>query len=154
MRKSFLLGLAVTFGVGGLALAQEAGPAVPLPAGTIIATRQAGFDLQGGNVGAMKAAIEAGLDVKPLADGAKALAAWGRVIPALFPDGTQTGNNTKARPEIWSDRAGFQKAAETFYANADKLAVLAEANDKAGFAAQYTTTTQSCVACHRSYRMR
>jgi cytochrome c556 len=44
--------------------------------------------------------------------------------------------------------------AENFWTQADKLAVLAEAGDKPGFAAQYTTTTQACGACHRSYRVR
>ena len=32
------------------------------------------------------------------------------------------------------------------------LATLADANDKPGFAAQYTLTTQACGACHKNYR--
>ena len=90
--------------------------------------------------------------MKGLRDAAKGLAAWGRVIPGMFPDGTQAGHDTHALPAVWTDRAGFEKAAETFWTQADKLAVLAEANDKAGFAAQYTATTQACGACHRNYR--
>ena len=42
---------------------------------------------------------------------AKAIAKWTAVIPTLFPKGTETGGNTKALPEIWSDPAGFQKIA-------------------------------------------
>ncbi len=120
----------------------------------IIAARQAGFDLQSGVAAAMKAVVEAKLDVKSLEDGAKGLAAWGRVIPAMFPDGTQTGNNTKALPAVWTDRAGFEKAAENFATQAEKLKALAAANDKEGFATQYTATTQACGACHRGYRAR
>jgi len=155
MRKTLLLGLAA-MGLSGLATAQTvpAGADLSFPADTLIAARQAGYDLQAGVAASMKTVIEAGGDVKGLVDGAKGLSSWGHVIPALFPDGTQSGHNTKARSEVWSDRAGFQKAAQTFWMEADKLAILADANDKAGFAAQYTVTTQACGACHRAYRVR
>ncbi len=155
MRKTLLLGLAA-MGLSGPAPAQTvpAGADLSFPADTLIAARQAGYDLQAGVAASMKTVIEAGGDVKGLVDGAKGLSSYGHVIPALFPDGTQSGHNTKARPEVWSDRAGFQKAAQTFWMEADKLAILADANDKAGFAAQYTVTTQACGACHRAYRVR
>ena len=72
----------------------------------------------------------------------------------MFPDGTQTGRNTKAKAEIWSDRAGFEKAAANFYQAAEKLETLAEADDKAGFAEQFKVTAGACGACHRAYRER
>ncbi len=153
MRKLVgVCGALLVLGGAGLGMAQ--GTAVSVPADTIIAARQAGFDLQAGNVGAMKAVIVAGGDVKPFKDAAKGLSNWGHVIPSMFPDGTQTGHDTHALPAVWSDRAGFEKAAETFWIQADKLAVLAEANDKAGFATQYTATTQACGACHRNFRQK
>ena len=127
---------------------------VTLAPDQVIAARQGGMALTSGNVAAMKAANEAKADVKPLAGGARALAQWGRAYPGLFPDGTQTGHDTKAKPEIWSDRAGFEKAASNFVEAAEKLAQLADANDKAGFASQYTVLTQSCGGCHRTYRAR
>ena len=149
MHKLLLL---ATVGVvaSGLAFAQSA----TIPSDQVIAARQAGFDLMAGNLIGMKAAVDSNQDVKQLVDSAKALASWGRSIPAMFPDGTQTGHNTKARPEIWSDRAGFEKAAATLVAAADRLSQLAEANDKPGFATQYGVMTQACGACHRSYRAR
>ncbi len=153
MRKLVgVCGAMLVLGAAGVAMAQ--GAAVSVPADTIIAARQAGFDLQAGNAGAMKAAIDAGADVKPFRDAAKGLSNWGHVIPGMFPDGTQTGHDTHALPAVWSDRAGFEKAAENFWTQADKLTVLAEANDKAGFATQYTATTQACGACHRNFRQR
>ena len=152
MRK--LVGVCGALLVLGSASAMAQGASVSIPADTIIAARQAGFDLQAGNVGAMKAAIDGGGDVKGFKDAAKALSNWGHVIPGMFPDGTQTGHDTHALPAVWSDRAGFEKAAENFWTQADKLAVLAEANDKAGFATQYTATTQACGACHRNFRQR
>ncbi len=153
MRKLVgVCGALLALGAAGLAMAQ--GTSVSMPSDTIIAARQAAFDLQAGNAGAMKAGIDAGDDVRRFTDAAKALSSWGRVIPGMFPDGTQTGHETHALPAVWSDRAGFQKAAENFWTQADKLAVLAEANDKAGFATQYTETTKACGACHRNFRQR
>lgn len=156
MRKLLAVGAALSLmglslaGGAGLAFAQ--GAMVSVPADAIIAARQAAFDLQAGNVVGMKADIDAGNDVKGFKDAANALSAWGRSIPAMFPDGTQNGHDTHALPAVWTDRAGFQKAAETFWTQADKLATLAGDNDKPGFAAQYTLTTQACGACHKNYR--
>lgn len=156
MRKLLVVGAALLLvggaRMGGTGPASAQGAAVSVPADTIIAARKAAFDLQAGAVTGMKADIDAGNDVKGFKDAAGALSAWGHSIPAMFPDGTQAGDETHALPAVWSDRAGFQKAAETFWTQADKLAVLADANDKPGFAAQYTLTTQACGACHRNYR--
>ena len=151
MRAMVVGGVALAVAVVGMARAADP---VPIKSDDVIAMRQAGFDLQAGVVAAMKATIDAGGSVKPLTDGAKGLSSWGHVIPAMFPDGTQTGRNTKAKAEIWTDHAGFEKAAANFYAEAEKLEKLAEADDKAGFAAQFKATGAACGACHRQYRER
>jgi cytochrome c556 len=76
-----------------------------------------------------------------------------KLIKGYFPDGTQTGD-TKAKAEIWTDRAGFNAAADSYIAEFDKLLVLAQAGDTAGFAPQFETATATCGACHRKYRER
>lgn len=150
MMRTMLAAAALATGLAGAAYAQQ----VSLKAEDVIGARQAGFDLMAGTLIGMKAAIDSGQDVKGLVDASKGLASWGHNIPAMFPDGTQQGRNTKARPEVWSDRAGFEKAAANLVSNAERLANLAEANDKSGFATQYQQLTQACGACHRSYRAR
>ena len=145
--------------VGGLVLAAAlAGAAgaggVDLKPDDVIAARQAGFDLQSGVMAAMKAGVDGGADVKQYEDGAKGLVAWGKVIPAMFPDGTQTGHDTKAKAEIWSNTAEFQKDAANFYEAAAKLQTLAAADDKDGFASQFKATGAACGACHRQFRER
>lgn len=142
-------------GLAGVAYAQQGGGGgVSLKPDDVIAARQAAFDLMAGTLIGMKAAVDGNQDVKQLVDPAKGIASWGRSIPNMFPDGTQQGHNTKARPEVWSDRANFEKAAANLVAAADRLSQLAEANDKSGFATQYQAMTQACGACHRSYRAR
>ncbi len=78
------------FTPAGIIYAQSK-PSSPTP-DQLIATRQAGFDLQAGAAVAMKTVIEAKLDVTNLEDAANGLASWGHAIPGLFPDGTQTGH--------------------------------------------------------------
>ncbi len=152
MRAWVLAGLALATGMVGLARAADTG--IPLTADTIILTRQSGMDLQGGVTDAMKAAVAAGADVKPYADGAKALSSWIKVYVQLFPDGTQHGENTKAKAEIWTNRAEFEKDATNLATQADKLAELAKAGDKDGFAAQFKQVGAACGACHRQFKER
>jgi cytochrome c556 len=117
----------------------------------LIAARQAGFKLQGAAFGGMKAVIDAKGDVKTQAFAASAVAGWARALPGLFPAGSD-GGMTKALPTIWSDRAGFEKAAATLATEAGKLADLAKAGDQPGFAAQWVVVRGACSACHDTYR--
>jgi len=151
-----LLAVSAALALGAFVMAQA--PALAgaggLDAEATIKARQASFHLSAGAFGPMKAAIESGADVKPFAFGAKGLARWARAMPSMFPAGTgpEAGVPTKALPAIWSDRAGFEARATEYAAAADRLAELADANDKAGFAAQWMTVRQSCSTCHDSYR--
>lgn len=121
---------------------------------TVIAARQAGYELLQAQAQALKVAVDQGLDPKPFADPVKAMANWGHTIPVLFPDGTQTGHNTKALPAVWSDRAGFTKAASDFTTAAEKLQADATAGNKDAFKADYQAMGATCGACHRTYRAR
>lgn len=121
-------------------------------ADALIAARQAAFRLAGANFGGMKGVIDAKGDVKTQAFGARAIAGWARALPGLFPAGSD-GGTTKALPTIWSDRAGFEKAAGNLATEAGKLADLAKAGDSEGFAAQWLVVRGTCGACHDTYRV-
>ena len=117
-----------------------------------IAMRQVGMDLAGGSFGFIRAMVAAKGDVTKLEDPGKALARWGRTIPVVFPPGTDKGENTKALPVIWSERADFEKAASKMADSATKLAELAKAGDADGVAAQTKELGEACGACHRHFR--
>jgi cytochrome c556 len=117
----------------------------------LIAARQAAMALSGATFGGMKAAIDGGGDVTKLGFSARALAAWGHALPGLFPAGSD-GGTTKALPSVWSDRAGFEKAAANYEAAARTLGDLAKAGDKPGIAAQWAVVRGTCSACHDGYR--
>ena len=149
MKFSLLISAAVlTVSLSSFAVAQSGG----VKPEEIIAARQGGMALTGGIADLMKAGVTAGTDPKVFADPAAALAKWGGAYPALFPEGTQTGHDTKAKPEIWSDRAGFDKAAAAFVVASEKLTEAAKSGDKALFAAAFSEEGKTCGGCHRAYK--
>jgi len=119
-----------------------------------IAVRQTGMALTGGDYAFIRAIVAAKGDVKPLEVPAKAVQRWGTLIPAVFPKGSEQGSDTKAKPEIWSDQAGFQKAAVAMSDAAGKLADAAKAGDAEAVAADTKVLGEACGACHRGYRAR
>ena len=131
--------------VAGFGVARADGP-------DIIAVRQAGFAMQGGNFAFIRAVVAAKGDVKPLEVPAKAIAKWSAVIPTVFPKGTETGDDTKALPEIWSDPSGFQKIAAKLNEVALKLASDAAAGNADDVASDTKLLGEQCGACHKVYR--
>jgi cytochrome c556 len=117
-----------------------------------IAVRQAGMSLQAGDFAYIRSVVAAKGDVKPLEVPARAIAKWSAVIPTAFPKGSETGGNTKALPEVWSDQAGFQKIAMTLGEVATKLATAAKAGDTDEVAADAKLLGDQCGACHKTYR--
>src|SRR5208337_1278727 len=99
-----------------------AGPAIARADGLDpIAIRQVGMDLTGGDFAYLRSVVAAKGDVKPLEVPAKAIARWAATIPVMFPPGSDKGGDTKALPEVWSDRAGFEKIAVAMGAVATKV---------------------------------
>jgi cytochrome c556 len=150
MRKILITSAMLGFSFSGLAFAQS----LTMKPTDVIAARQGGMALVGGIAETMKAGVASGADVKPFAEGAAAMAKWGKQYVGLYPDGTQTGLDTKAKPEIWSDRAGFEKADAAFVSASEKLEEAAKSGDKAGFAAAFKEVGGTCGGCHRNYKAR
>jgi cytochrome c556 len=144
MTRKFALAILV-FSLAGTAYAANPDP---------ILTRQAGQDLMQGDFTGISMVLTLKGDVKKLEQPAKAMARWMRQFPSQFPPGSDTGENTKALPTVWSDSAGFHKAADTMADAADKLAQLAAGGDVDGMAGQLKVVGQACGACHRAYRAR
>ena len=75
------------------------------------------------------------------------------VLPwAGFIEGSQAG--TSAKPEVWSDAAGFKAAQSKFEGVVDKLAVAANSGDLDRVRAAFGDVGASCKACHDSYRVK
>lgn len=143
-----VIGLALLIGVAASGVARAQTPSVD-----VITTRQAGLDLMASAVGATNLAVKANVEVKSFAGVGNAIAAWAAQMPSLFPPGSDKGSKpTKAKPEIWTNWAEFEKDAGNLHTAALKLADLAKANDTAGFAAQLKEVGAACGACHKAFR--
>lgn len=118
----------------------------------VIRGRQAAMMLSGVAMGSIKASIDAGQAPASQRFNTRALARWAHAVPGMFPAGGDAGVPTRAKPEVWSDRAGFEARAADYAAAADRLAELAAGEDAAAFAAQWAVLRQSCNACHTTYK--
>lgn len=136
--------------LGGGANAQGA----RTPAADIVEARQAAMMLSAVAVNAIKAAVDAGQPIASQRFATRALARWAHAVPGAFPagSGAEAGVRTTARPEIWSDRAGFDARAAEYAGAADRLAELAAGDDAAAFAAQLVVVRASCQSCHDGYK--
>jgi cytochrome c556 len=131
-----------------------AAPADPT-AEQIIAARQASLDMSSITLAEMKEAAKGGKDPKTQVYYAAALAKWAGALPTLFPAGTgaEAGVPTRAKPEIWTDRAGFDQRAAEYRTAVERLRDLARAGDADGFKAQVQTVDMACDACHDTYKV-
>ena len=67
----------------------------------------------------------------------------------LFPEGSG-GGDSRAKPEIWTDRAGFDQAMKDAQAAATAMAAV---TDEAGYVPAMKTLGGSCKNCHDKYRL-
>lgn len=119
----------------------------------IVEVRRTGMRLAAADIQLLRTAAEKGAALPPMGRAARSLADWGAVLPSLFPAGTGPGTGqTRAKSEIWTDRADFEQRARTFSEAAERLVAAAAANDMAAGGVAWDATWESCNACHRLYR--
>jgi cytochrome c556 len=137
----------------GYAVYAKPAPRPTAPTGKeLVTARQAGMDMAAATLILLKNASANGAPLKTLAFPASGLAKFAGVAPALFSDNTK-GVASRAKPNVWTDRAGFEAKAADF-ANATKaLAAAAAAEDKAAFDAALASTGMSCKGCHDTYQV-
>lgn len=76
-------------------------------------------------------------------------------IGSWFPAGTgaESGAKTDAKPEIWTDAAGFSAARDVFIREADKWTRLGANSDTAAWKEAAGSLGRSCKGCHEKYRV-
>jgi cytochrome c556 len=148
MRRILTVAVIGLLCIGGAANAQGGGPA------DIIKGRQGGMMLSGATMGAIKVGIDGNTPLQNQRFNTRALSTWAHAVPGMFPEGSgpEAGVRTNAKPEIWTDRAGFEAKAADYAAAADRLAELAQGEDAAAFSAQWTVVRASCQSCHDGYK--
>lgn len=69
-----------------------------------------------------------------------------------FHESTKDEKNTKALPELWSQKPKFDELAQRLQSETAKLGEIARKKDEAGVKQQYAAVGKVCGACHESFR--
>lgn len=72
------------------------------------------------------------------------------VPKGFFGEGTD--KDTRAKPEIWKNRADFDAKMDKMVGEAAKLPAAVKGGDTAAFRKQVNDTAEACKACHDEYR--
>jgi cytochrome c556 len=143
----------VAAAVAGLLIAQPAA-AQFRNAEHAIKYRQSVMQMQAFHFGRI-AAMASGrmpFDAKLAADDAALLDTIDKLPFVAFGEGTDKGGNTRAKPEIWRERAKFEAAAAKLQDDVAKLNAAAKTGSLDAIKAAVGGVGQSCKACHDAYQ--
>jgi len=143
----------------GTAFAQQAAPPGPNPARQAIETRKAVFTLVANNFKPIGEVLQGKTpyDVAEVQKRAARVAFLADFVGEAFPDVSNTGlPDTKAKAEVWSDRAGFDKKVAEFREHAAALAKLTATEKTASdaFKTAAAAVGQDCKSCHEAYKVK
>lgn len=123
-------------------------------AGDAIEYRKSSFFLMGqhfGRIGAM-ANGKVPFDAKVAQENAELVAILAKLPSAGFGPGTDKGEHTKAKPEIWTEQAKFKEHADKLLTETTKLTAAAKTGDLAQLKAAFGPAAQTCKACHDAFK--
>ncbi len=136
--------------LGAVAIAQT-------PAGKAVESRQAGFKQIGAAFKTVNDQLRgANLDWSRLTPAAERLGAHAQQLPTWFPKGSgaEAGGKTAARPEIWTDAAGFADAASRLAGEPGVRRAAGAPKDVGAGGRAARPTGPACAACHDQYRLK
>lgn len=143
-----------------LAMAAVASLGTALPAAAQFAKpedaikyRKAAFTVMAAHFGRVAAMANGRIpfDAKAAADNAEIATTMSKLPFAGFVDGTDKGE-TKAKPEIWTERDKFNAAATKMQDEMVKLNAAAKTGDVAAIKAAAGDVGKACKGCHDTYR--
>jgi cytochrome c556 len=149
--KKFVLASLAMAALCGVAYAQRPAP----NAAATIQARQGNYKQMAGALHEILEQLHSGTpDVAQIRPRAALLADRSVRVLGWFPRGTgaETGVRTRAKPEIWSNPAGFRQAGATFVVAARALNAAAQAGDVARIRAAVPGVTRACGGCHDLFR--
>ena len=144
-------------GVCSAALAQQA-PA-PTPAQQAVAARKAVFTLIANNFRPLGDVVKGNVpyDAADVQKRLTRLTFLAGYVDDVFPDISNVGEpDSKSKPEVWTDHAGFVAKSKDFQTH---LAALVEVNAKEksnsdAFKAAFATVGGDCKGCHETYKVK
>lgn len=145
--------LAKSLGLGAVALTLLASAATAGPLDDIVKARQACMKANGASMGTyvpiMKGekAFDAAAVAEAIAKTGAACAGWAGWWGADAAKGETVAS--RAKPEIWTDAAGFAASGEAY---GKAVAGVAAATDEASFKAAFPALGAACQGCHEKFQ--
>ena len=147
MRKTLLLSSLALFFASAIATAA-------VKPETAIRYRQSVYTMIGWNfvplVKMMKG--EAPWDSATFARHAERIASLSPQLLEGFPEGSDKGADTEAKPEIWQSMDDFKSKMDALVTQSGALADVAKAGDEAKTREQFKKIAGACKSCHDKYR--
>ena len=115
--------------------------------------RKAALTVMGAHFGrvAAMAGGRAPYDAKAVAENAALAETMSKLPWTAFPEGSDKGE-TKAKPEIWTDKARFAEAADKMQAELTKLNVAARVGTLDALKPAVASVAGACKNCHDNFR--
>jgi cytochrome c556 len=141
---------ALACGAAALATAQS-GPSM---SELQIIYRQGVYNVIGGNFAPLGAMVNGRRpwDAKNAQLRAERVAYLAQMAPEAYPDGSDKGAPTKAKPEIWKNRAEFDKLMKDLLDKTQALATVSKTGDQAQIKAAFGAAAETCKACHDKFK--
>ena len=91
-------------------------------------------------------------DAAEFAKRADRIAALAPQLLEGFPEGSDKGAETEAKPDIWKNMDDFKSKMNDLVRETRSLADVAKTNDEAKTREQFKKTAGACKSCHDKYR--
>lgn len=116
--------------------------------------RQGVMTLQGAHFGRIAAMANGRVpfDAAAVQANADLLLTLSKLPFTAFGEGTDKGAPTRAKPEVWTNRADFEAKAKSFQEEAVKLQAAAKTGNLDQIKAAADTVGRSCKSCHDTYQ--
>lgn len=139
--RTWMAGLGLlALGAGGVAAQQD-----------LSAERRALMRQQVQAVRAIAPVVQGNGDPRSIQQQAEAVLASAQRKMTLFPPGSDRDDD-RARPEIWTDRATFDRDGQALIQAATAMVAASAAGDRAGLATAFQAASNACNACHDRFR--
>ena len=119
-----------------------------------IGYRQGVFHVMGNHFGRLAAMAKgtAPFDAKVAQENAALVATLAKLPWAAFPEGSDKGGDTEAKPAVWAQADKFKAAAEKFQTAAVALDAAAKTGELDKLKAAVGETGKTCKGCHETFK--
>ena len=159
--KTTLVLVAAVIAAGGVTFAQGQSPASSqgqaASAAEVVKARQQGLKSLGAAFKVIRDELKGDSpDATKIRTASADITQAAAAIEGWFPAGTgpDSGVKTDAKPEVWTDPAGFASARDAFVREGKKWAQLGNSTDASAWKEGTVSLGQSCKGCHDKYRVK